>query len=162
MLEAKLLMTSPPVQQNCCRLTDDLSLSPPPKPQLGGLCVLKADYILFRMESILNFSLLKRSFRSNYNLCTSCLITPGHYPARLLGKSRYQDKQNFLGAHISDGRTSLPFCTQVCNFEIYIAKATAVQNIWKTSLPQSASRTMRKHATFSSTVCEFNRLCWSP
>lgn len=40
--------------------------------------------MLFHMESILNFSLLKRYLLCNYNLCASCLIAPTHYRVRLL------------------------------------------------------------------------------
>lgn len=47
---------------------------------------------------------------------------------------------------------SLPPCTQVCNSESYIVKATSAQNIWKTSLPPSASQTKGKRASSSNRI----------
>ena len=47
---------------------------------------------------------------------------------------------------------SLLFCIRARNFEIYIVKATAVHNIWRTSLSQGASRTKRKRGSFSSAI----------
>lgn len=79
--------------------TGDLQNTLCPKKAVRQSLHLKVDYILFHMESIFHFPLLKCYFLSNYDLCTSCLFSHSHYPTWLLRNLHCQHKWRIPWEH---------------------------------------------------------------